>query len=135
MTKQRYSSAEVIAACDDSAGVMAVVARKLGCDRATVLNYAKRYPTVRAALDQADEAATDEAESKSIELIRALYWPAIEYRLKTKGRKRGYIERTEHELTGPDGGPIKTEDVTLLSDEELARRVKALLQSVGDKEG
>ena len=62
---------------------MALVAKKLGCDRSTILRYAKRYSTVRDALDQADEEATDLAESKSMQLINSEYWPAIKYRLGT----------------------------------------------------
>lgn len=81
-----------------------MVARKLGCDRVTVWRYAKRYKTVRDALKQADEALTDTAEEKAGELIEAKYWPAIQYRLKTKGKDRGYTER--HEVTGADGGDL-----------------------------
>jgi len=98
--KQRYSAEEVIKACEKSGGIEAVVAKNLGCTRGTICNYAKRYPTVQRALDQADETLTDAAEAKSSTLIGAGYWPAIKYRLATKGKNRGYAERTEIEQGG-----------------------------------
>ena len=103
MAKQKYTVQEVIEACRDSAGIKAVVAQKLGCDRATVCRYAKRYKTVNDALEQADEAATDLAEAIALKRIQAEYWPAVRYRLSTKGRKRGYVERQE--VTGAEDAP------------------------------
>jgi len=104
MAKQRYTVQQVIEACKDSAGIKAIVAKKLGCDRATICRYAKRYKTVRDALEQADEAATDMAEAAALKRIQAEYWPAIKYRLSTKGKDRGYTERQE--ITGAEGGEV-----------------------------
>lgn len=83
---------------------MALVAQKLGCDRSTVWRYANKYQTIRNALYQADEAVTDLAELKAKRLIQAEYWPAIEHRLSTKGKLRGYTPRQE--ITGADGSEI-----------------------------
>jgi hypothetical protein len=102
--KQEFTAKEVCDACEGTGGIMTLVATKLGCDRTTIWRYAKRYPTVRQALRQADEAMTDVAEAKAGKLIKAEYWPAIKYRLQTKGKDRGYIERTE--VTGADGGDL-----------------------------
>ena len=102
--KQEFTAKQVCDACEGTGGIMALVARKLGCDRVTVWRYAQRYKTVRDALKQADEALTDTAEEKAGELINAKYWPAIRYRLMTKGKDRGYVERQE--LTGADGGDL-----------------------------
>ena len=101
---QEYTAKEIIDACEGTAGIMALVAQKLGCDRSTVWRYAQRYVTVRDALRQADEAATDMAEAVAIKLIKAEYWPAIKHRLDTKGKDRGYAERTE--ITGAEGGAV-----------------------------
>ena len=104
MAKQEFTAKEVCDACEGTGGIMALVARKLGCDRVTVWRYSKRYATVRNALHQADEALTDTAEDEAGKLIKAQYWPAIQYRLKTKGKDRGYTERQE--ITGADGGDL-----------------------------
>ncbi len=105
--KQEFSAQQMIDACHESAGIMAVVARKLGCDRATVWRYARRYKTIKAALEQSDEEMTDKAEAKLVKLINADYWPAIHYRLSTKGKARGYTERQELGISGERGGPVE----------------------------
>jgi len=104
MAKQKFTAKQVADACEGTAGIMAQVAQKLGCDRSTVWRYAQRYKTVRDALFQADEAVTDLAEVKAIKLINAEHWPAIKHRLDTKGKDRGYAERTE--ITGAEGGAV-----------------------------
>ena len=88
MAEQQYTVAQVIDAVKDSGGNMSIVAKRLGCDRSTVMRYANRYVTIREALQQADEAVTDLAESKAIKLINEEYWPAIMHRLNTKGKAR-----------------------------------------------
>jgi predicted transcriptional regulator len=96
---QMFTAQQVADACRGSGGIQAVVANTLGCTRATISVYAKRYKTVRNALDQAEEELTDLAESKHVKLIQGEYWPAIQYRLSTKGKRRGYTEKTEVENT------------------------------------
>ena len=92
---------------------MAVVARRLDCDRSTVGRYAKRYVTIQEALSQADEELTDIAEMQHAQLMKAGYWPAIRLRLKTKGKDRGWVERKE--LTGAEGQALQV-NVTYASD-------------------
>ncbi len=104
MAKQKFTVQQMIEAIEGTGGIPAVVARKLGCSRETVGRYARRYPTVKSALIDADESITDLAEAKALALINSEYWPAIRYRLSTKGKDRGYTER--HELTGAEGGPL-----------------------------
>lgn len=79
---------------------MSRVALNLGCTRGTIENYRDRYVAVRKALYQADETVTDNAEIQHRSLIDRGYWPAIEYRLRTKGKKRGYVERVEQQIEG-----------------------------------
>lgn len=102
--KQQYTVDEVIEAIQGSGGVKVIVAQRLKCTRQTVSRYAERYVTVQRALEDADDAITDAAELKAIALIDAGYWPAIKYRLETKGKERGYTTRQEH--SGPGGGPM-----------------------------
>lgn len=98
---QEFTAQQVIDAISGTGGIQALVAKKLQCDRATVCRYVQRYVTVRQALEQEDEALTDLAETKAVKLINAEYWPAIQHRLSTKGKRRGYTERTE--VTGAEG--------------------------------
>ncbi len=100
----RFTVQQVLDAVPKTGGIMALVAKKLECDRSTVWHYAQRYVTVARALEQADEELTDLAEAKAGKMIEEGYWPAIEHRLSTKGKRRGYTERIE--MTGADSGPV-----------------------------
>lgn len=97
---QEFTVQQILDAIPGTGGIAALVAKKLGCDRATVCRYAKRYVTIREALRQEDEGLTDRAEVKAATLIDAGHWPAILHRLSTKGRDRGYVTRQETEVSG-----------------------------------
>lgn len=63
-------------------------------------------PEFKAQIDNAEpnEVFVDFAETALMKRIKAEDTTAIIFALKTKGKKRGYVERTE--LSGPDGEPI-----------------------------
>jgi hypothetical protein len=124
---KKFTAQDIINACPGTGGIKALIAKKLGCDRITVARYAKRYPTVQYALEQADEEITDLAESKAVVLINAEYWPAIKHRLDTKGKERGFTERRE--LTGRDGGAIELMDRTDELRAELAAKLAKIAVS------
>jgi hypothetical protein len=87
----RRSEAEVLAAIPGTFGVITAVARRLGVDRDTVMNYRARWPSVQAALKAEGERLLDLAEAKLFkraledENERCLF-----YLLDNKGRSRGY---------------------------------------------
>lgn len=84
--------------------MVSVAARNLGCNRRTIQRYAKRHETVREALEDARELMTDTAELALYKAIRDGEAWAVCFYLKTQGKQRGYVERSEH--TGADGGPV-----------------------------
>ena len=100
-----YTIEEVIKAIYDAHGLLAPTSRILGCTRQTVYNYAKRYATVRQAIDEARDTTLDFAEQQLMKAVKAGSVPAIMFLLKTVGKSRGYVERQE--LTGADGGAIE----------------------------
>lgn len=111
MTKKRLPGGHlaldpeaVAAALRASGGIIAVAAANLGCSRETVYNHVEKHEVVRNAQHQGDEAITDLAEAKAVQKIKKGFWKAIEHRLNTKGRKRGYVKRTE--IGGVEGGDI-----------------------------
>lgn len=92
--------------------------------RQTHYNWIRDDSEYKAAVDDVNEAAIDHVESKLFEKIDGVTIKtgvdkegndivydvppsdtAIIFYLKTKGKKRGYVERQE--LTGGDGGPIQ----------------------------
>jgi len=77
---------------------MAVVARKLGCDRETVEKARDRWPEVKAALENAREHVVDLLEAKMYEkALKEGDITALKYMLNTHGKARGYGERVEPE--------------------------------------
>jgi hypothetical protein len=81
-------------------GNASAAARVLGCHPQTVRAYCKRYPEVQAARDEGEERMLDTAEASLVNCIERGDGWAVCFSLKTKGAKRGYIERQHHELSG-----------------------------------
>lgn len=78
-----------------NAGNIAETCKKLKIARTT---YAKHYnedKDFRLACDTVQEELLDLVESKALELINEKNTQMIIFYLKTKGKHRGYIERTE----------------------------------------
>ena len=73
--------------------------------------------TYRSAVDELNNIALDFAEGKLFQLMNEMNPTAIIFFLKTKGKGRGYIEKSEMELTGKDGEPLQTTVVILPSNE------------------
>ena len=104
MTAERYPTTQVIQAIRKTKGLVSMAAEMLGCEPDTVRNYARRHPTVAAALREERSRMTDVAELALYNSIVAREPWAVSLYLKTIGQDRGYVER--HEVTGKDGGEI-----------------------------
>jgi hypothetical protein len=104
MTREELNAEMVIATIAELKGNVSAVARKFKMSRPTLYKYIEAHPSVKAALDSERETMLDNAESA---LYRAVIdgqaW-AVCFFLKTQGKSRGYIERSE--VTGKDGGAI-----------------------------
>ena len=102
---RKYSVEQIIAALGESHGMIAPAARSLGCSRDTIRRYLAEYPEIAQAIEDANEEVNDMTELKLFDAIqRGEAW-AICFRLKTKAKDRGYVERGE--LTGTNGAPVK----------------------------
>lgn len=102
--KTRVTKATFAAAIRGSRGVKSVIATRLGCARNTVYNYLERWPDMKTLLDDESEMLVDLAEVQLFNLIAEKDVRAITFALATKGKNRGYSQRTE--ITGADGGAI-----------------------------
>lgn len=71
----------------------------LGISRQTFYTRKNSDPTLRGMLEEADESIIDFAESKLIESIGEGDLTAIIFFLKTKGKKRGYVEKVENDVS------------------------------------
>jgi hypothetical protein len=102
---RKYTQAQMLTALEQSKGMVTVAARLLGCAVDTMYAYLDRYPALAAAKAQQREGMTDVAELALYKAIQSGEAWAVCFYLKTQGKGRGYVERTEH--TGPGGGAIE----------------------------
>ena len=129
--RQKFTQAQVIDALRETKGMVYLAAKRLGCEAQTIYNYRDRYPAVRAEMEQQDGEVDDAAEMKLYQAIIAGEPWAVQFRLRTKGKGRGYVERVQQEVSGPNGGPIQTEhtekhDLSKLTSDQL-RELRGLL--------
>ena len=88
-----------------SFGIVSTVAHRLGdCSWHTARRYINRWEETRAAYADECERALDMSESQLLKAVQAGDGQMIRFHLMTKGKSRGYVERSE--LSGPDGGPV-----------------------------
>lgn len=90
----------VIKALFASGGVITYAARALGMERQSLSTRVNASDILRTAADEAVERNLDIAENKLLTKIDRGNLVAILFYLKTKGKRRGYIERQEtHEVS------------------------------------
>jgi len=100
-----FSKERVLEAIKGSMGIVSHIAAQLGkCEWHTAQRYINRWEETRRAYVDESERALDLSESMLLKAITAGDGPMIRFHLATKGKQRGYVERTE--LDGPDGRPI-----------------------------
>ena len=80
-----------------SLGVITTACETADVCRATYYSYYNNDDEFAKEVDEISNIALDFAESKLFELIRDKNITAIIFYLKTKGKKRGYVERSELE--------------------------------------
>lgn len=115
-----YDITTIREAVKGSRGFYSVIADRLGCEWHTAKKYVEMHEETKQMHINEDEANIDNSESKLFEKINGVEVTtgkfdaegneitytlppsdaAIMFHLKTKGKKRGYIERTEIDQTG-----------------------------------
>jgi len=104
MTKSDINKKAMIAALEKSLGIVTSACKIVGISRNTFYNYCKDDEVFKAKVDDIENIALDFAESKLHNMIGDENTAAVIFYLKTKGKKRGYIERNE--VTGAEGSQI-----------------------------
>jgi hypothetical protein len=98
----------LLAALEKSLGVVTTACRAVNLSRQQHYHWMEVDPEYKAAVQALSEVAIDFAESKLHKLIENNDTAATIFYLKTKGKKRGYIERVENmigEVEQPLFGP------------------------------
>ncbi|HYH14833.1 MAG TPA: helix-turn-helix domain-containing protein [Flavisolibacter sp.] len=93
----------ILQALEESCGVISTACNAIGMPRSTFYNWVNADTQFKEAVNEIQEYALDVAESELHKLIKKGEITAIIFYLKTKGKKRGYIEKNEVDLRTPDG--------------------------------
>ena len=97
-----FTSEEIIEALKATNGLISLAARRLGCTPETIYGRAKKVQAVQTIIDQAREELVDLAElSLRRKIVEGEGW-AVMATLKTLGKKRGYVEKQELEVTNQE---------------------------------
>jgi len=114
---------KLIEALKQSLGVVTTACDSIGITRQTYYYWLKTDEEFRKEVEDLENVTLDFAESQLFKQIKEGSTAATIFYLKTKGRKRGYIEKTELDVTNknPDFSQLSTEElVKLLGDEDYA---------------
>jgi len=104
MDKSRHIKKEsVLKALEQSLGVVNMACKKANVPRSTFYKWMKEDDDFAQKVQDIDNIALDFVESQLHRQIADNSTAATIFYLKTKGKKRGYIERQE--ITGADGMP------------------------------
>ena len=116
MNKTEHSKKALLEALEKSLGVVTTACKKTEIGRTTYYDWYNNDESFKKKVDDLQNVALDFAESQLHKQISENSTAATIFYLKTKGKKRGYIERQE--ITGADAMPTnfqieiidKTED-------------------------
>lgn len=102
MNKTEHNKKALIEALEKSLGVVTSACRQAEVGRTTFYEYLKDLD-FKKQVDEIQDVALDFAESQLHKQIQGGNTAATIFLLKTKGKKRGYVERQE--ITGAEGLP------------------------------
>lgn len=99
---------EILEALEEHQGIVTTACKSIGLARSTYYSWLSSDEDFKKAVDEIQEVAIDFVESKLMEKINGVTCmgkddvydvppsdTAIIFYLKTKGKKRGYVEKTE----------------------------------------
>ena len=95
MNKKEQHKKAVIEALEQSLGVVTTAIKKVGIGRTTYYKWLKEDEEFKKEVEDIENISLDFAESQLHKQIKEGSTAATIFYLKTKGKKRGYIERSE----------------------------------------
>jgi hypothetical protein len=108
--QMQHNKKVLLEALEKSLGVVTTACKAVNLDRTTHYRYFNDDPEYAKAVADIAEVALDFAESQLHKQIQKGEVSSTIFYLKTKGKHRGYIEKSQTEHSGPGGGPIQTEN-------------------------
>lgn len=96
MDRTEQHKKAVLIALENSLGVVTTACKKVGIGRTTFYQWMQDDAEFKSRVDDVSEIALDFVESKLFKQIQEDNTASTIFYLKTKGKRRGYVERTEH---------------------------------------
>ena len=88
-----------VQAMEKNRGIVTQTAKAVGIHRSTYYEWRKQDPEFAERCDEVQNIALDFVEGKLLKRIQDEDTASILFYLKTKGKHRGYVERTEVQTT------------------------------------
>jgi len=100
MNKQNVTLKKaMIAALEQSLGIVTTACKSVGIERNTHYRWIAEDEEYKAAVDSIQDITLDFAESQLHKQIKDGEVTSTIFYLKTKGKKRGYVERVEQDVS------------------------------------
>ena len=100
-TEQKATEEEIMQALEETRGLVAPAAAKLGYCRQSLHRRISQSQALKDKHDEVREQTNDYVENKLFELIAKGVPSAVIFYMKCQAKNRGYVERIEN--TGKDG--------------------------------
>jgi len=95
---EQLKKEQLLQALTKSLGIVSTACASVGMSRTTYYKYYNDDEQFKSQVDDISDIAIDFAESQLFELIKGGNITAVIFYLKTKGKKRGYVEKQELDL-------------------------------------
>ena len=99
MNKTEHTKKALLDALEKSLGIVTTACKKVGIGRTTYYDWYNNDSDFKEKVDDLKNVALDFAESQLHKQIQDNSTSATIFYLKTQGKKRGYIERQEVDLS------------------------------------
>lgn len=106
--KTEHNKKRLLEALEKSLGVVTTACRSVNIGRTTFYTYYNEDKTFKKAVDDISNIALDFAESQLHQLMQDGNPSSVIFYLKTKGKNRGYYEKSHLDLTS-NNEPITIE--------------------------
>jgi plasmid maintenance system antidote protein VapI len=130
-----HTREEVIAVIPGSHGITVEIAHRLNVSRQTVLDYFKRWPTVKEAYEQEVQTVGDKVETNLFNVIydddkesRDRQLETSKWYARVKLRERGYADSVNVRHSGDEDKPVVVKHVGAA---ELVAAERAFLAALG----
>jgi len=120
---------KVLDALVSTLGVVTTACRLAEVPRSRFYDWVQSDPDFAKSVKELEDVALDFAETSLFKQIHKGEAAATIFFLKTKGKRRGYVERQE--ITGADGAPVTPTPFASLEDGALVELAVRLVKQAG----